>query len=190
MIRSSLTGAVAAIALFAAAPVSAATIVGSAAVSLVGVDSSTPTIGVGTTFSNTLFSAVGSAMGDMAPTAGITFLTDDLTASLGSPVSFTSAFGTFAGTVSLVAATGPVDSRVVDIYAVGLFTPAGVLSAFDAGPMSLTASFTQTGGAGSAVSGSYTLSSPPAPPRIAEPATLALLGAGLLGLAAVRRRKA
>jgi hypothetical protein len=190
MLRKFLTSTAAAAAFVTAGAALADPLVGTGAVSVIGVASSTATIGIGTTFTNSLSSVIGSATGDLAAAIGIFYVTDPITASIASPVSFTAAFGSFVGSVALVSAAGPVDSRVVDVYAVGIFTPAGVLGAFTPGLMSLTASFTQTGGPESAVSGSYTLASPPAPPRIAEPATLALLGAGLLGLAAVRRRKA
>lgn len=52
-----------------------------------------------------------------------------------------------------------------------------------------TISLTQTGGPGNAVSMSGTFNSPAAPPPSApEPATLAIVGAGLAGFAGLRRR--
>jgi hypothetical protein len=187
--RSFLTGTVAAVAMLASLPALAAPIVGTGAVAVVGVTSSTPSIGLGTVFTNTLFSVVGSATGNLAPTVGIVFNTAPITATVGTAVSFTASWGTFTGTVSSVAATGPANNRVVDLAALGVFAPAGGLAAFTAGPMSLTFSATQTGGINAAVSASYTIASPPTG-RVPEPATLALIGAGILGFGMMRRRKA
>jgi hypothetical protein len=189
-LRSLLTGSAAALAMMAASAVSAAPVDGTAAVSVIGISSPSASIGVGSVFTNTINSIISGATDDLVTILGDTFTTDPITASVGSVVSFTAAFGSFSGTISIATSTGPTTARVVDIYALGTFTPAGDLAAFSAGPMSLTASFTQSG-VGGAISGSYSLASPPAPPpgEVSEPATLALLGAGLIGLAMVRRRK-
>ena len=174
-----------------AAPINA-----TGSVSMIGISSSTATIGINTTFTNVINSILGGATGDLVPVIGSFGTTDPVTATTGSAVSFAFAFGTFSGTVSAggVSASGPVTNRVVDVFALGTFTPLGVLAGFDAGPMSATFSFTQTGGPGSAVSGSFSIASPPAPPPpppgVPAPAALALFGMGLAGLGLLARRKA
>ncbi|UYY77822.1 PEPxxWA-CTERM sorting domain-containing protein [Sphingomonas sp. R1] len=168
---------------------SAATIVGTLAGALFGVSSSTPAIGSGTTFTSST-SLVSGSSGDFAAVPQFTLASvSAATASIGSPITLSSAFGSFTGTVtSVTASTG--FSSVVSFYTLGTFVPAGSLSAFDAGAASLTFSFTQTGGAGSSVSGSYTLASPPA--GVPEPATWGMMiaGAGMAGAAVRRRRSA
>ena len=171
-----------------ASPSAAVTVVGSAAVAIVGVSANTPSIGVGTTFTNTLFSVVGSGVGDFTSTVGQFVVISPLTASFGAPFTFTSSFGNFAGTVQSAGQQGPSTNRTVEAYVLGTFTPAGSLASFTSGPASATFSFTQTG-IGAAVSGSFSFASPPA--GIPEPATWGMLitGFGLVGFAA-RRRKA
>jgi hypothetical protein len=188
-IRSFLVGTAAATALMVSASANAAPIVATAAVAIIGVNASTPSIGLGTVFTNTVVSLVSSATGTLSPFTGSVVTTNPISASLASAVSFSASWGSFSGVVTSVAATGPITNRVVSLDALGVFTPAGPLSpTFTAGPMSLTFSATQTGGIGAAVSASYTIASPPNN-RVPEPATLALIGAGMLGFGLVRRRR-
>lgn len=168
---------------------SAATIVGTLAGAVFNVGSSTPVIGAGTTFTNSASLTTSNGTGDLSPVSFFTPLNlSSVTAAWGSAVTLSGAFGTFVGTIAKVDASVLGDSSVVSLYTLGTFTPTGALAGFDAGAASLTFSFTQSGGAGSAVSGSYTLASPPS--GVPEPAAWGMLiaGAGMAG-AAVRRRR-
>jgi hypothetical protein len=175
-----------------ASPAAAVMTVGSAAVAIVGISADTSSIGVGTTFTNTGSSIVGSAFGDFAPTVGQTVVISPMTASVGSAFTFTSSFGNFTGTVQNASALGTADDRTVSAFVLGTFSPLGTLAAFDPGPASATFSFTQTG-EGTAVSGSFSLSSPPSlPPQgvIPEPGVWSMLivGFGMVGVSARRRK--
>lgn len=167
----------------------ATTIKGTLPVALANVTSSTAVIGSGTTFSYGGGFVFGLGTTDFG---GVSFLTpvnvSAVTATVGSAVNFTSAFGSFTGTVKTVGASNASLSSVVSLYALGAFTPTGSLSAFATGPASLTFSFNQTGGANAAVQGGFTLASPPA--GVPEPATWGMMiaGAAMAG-AAVRRRR-
>jgi hypothetical protein len=147
-------------------------------------------IAVDTTFTFE-FSVFGGGTGDLSgvPIAS-PLTTAEITATVGTPVSFTAAWGSFVGVVTQADDEGDADQRVVDVFALGTFTPAAGppdLTGFDPGPMSLTFSATQTGGPNSSVSASYTIASPPA--GVPEPMTMTLLGLGLVGSAYVARRR-
>jgi hypothetical protein len=98
------------------------------------------------------------------------------------------------GTFTAQTAGSFVDNQTaqfLDVYLLGTFTPtttAGApLAGFTAGPASLRFAFTLSGPNGS-LSGSATLASPPAqsPPFVPEPASLALIGIGLVSVTAFR----
>ncbi|MBK1658278.1 PEP-CTERM sorting domain-containing protein [Paracraurococcus ruber] len=170
-------------------------ITGTAAIAVVGVSVNTSLIDVGTTFTNTLFSVVGGATGDFIPAISALLTLNPVTATVNSAVSFTGSFGSFVGLVdstSLSAQSTPT-SRTVTVYALGNFTPAGVLGNYLGNAMSATFSFTQTGGGSTSVSGSFSAAAPPAPPPpvpVPEPMSLALFGLGLAGFGLMARRKA
>lgn len=186
-----LLGAIAAITLTAAPATAAVTVNGSVAVAVVGVSSDTASINYGTTFTNTLYSVVGTTIGDFGNLGGIQFNISSLTTAVGSSFSFLSTFGDYTGTVTGVDVRGDVTNRTVSAYVLGMFTPKGALAGYIAGPASTTFSFTQTGQS-AAISGSFTLASPPAPvTSVPEVATwgMMLVGFGLMGASLRYRRR-
>jgi hypothetical protein len=183
----------AAAAALVATPAAAATMNGTLAVSMFDIASSTPSIDVGSTITNSS-AVVSGKTNDFGPTPAMTFVTvSPFIFANGNSIFFTSAIGDFNGTFNTVDADGLPANRVLSGYALGTFTPSGIYSGFDSGLASLTLSFTQNG-EGGAISGGFTLSTPPSPPPsvVPEPASWAMLiaGFGLTGAAMRRRRSA
>jgi hypothetical protein len=121
--------------------------------------------------------------GDFAGTTGVAVSNFNVTQTAFTPISFTSAIGSFTGTVTSVSIGGPF----TNIIAQGTFTPAGALAGFDANDMEFNLTYTFTSGS---VSGGGVINSDFVPVRIPEPMTLALFGLGLAGLGVAARRKA
>ena len=113
-------------------------------------------------------------------------LTDPVPTVLGQSFTkvFTTSSGTFTELLTVIQVTpGPT---AMSISATGTIDdgPGG----FDPTPVFFSASWTQNSGPGTQINGSFNNSTIPV--TTPEPASLAVLGAGLLGLGMVRRRRA
>jgi len=156
------------------------------------------TTAVNTTTLFTLSSAIngGSAVGDFAAVVLPSPISSPAALDFGAgppPVGFdfTNSLGTFTATSAVLTASAGGNNAFAKWNVVGSFTvgaafsnPGDVLTANE------TWSLTQTGGAGDSISLSGTFHSPAVPVNVPEPASLALLGAGLVAAGVVRRRKA
>ena len=121
--------------------------------------------------------------GAFVGTAGVVVADFSVTQTNFTPLSFTSANGSFAGTVLSVGFSG----QFTNIVAEGVFTPAGALAGDDPNDMQFNLTYTFISGS---VSGGGVINSQFIPVRIPEPMTLALFGLGLAGLGVAARRKA
>ena len=200
------------------APLHAAPVTGSDSVLLVNVGSSPATdllSSVANGGSITLDSLFwGGGSGDLAlipPGTAVSNTSLTLTQPGLAAFAFSSADGSFAGSPSvtvglnifspkITGTSGSVadGSETVGLYLIGTFTPSGTTQGTDPDNMSIALTLNENGITGTSTpnlgsfSGSFTVAAPaaiPPPSPVPEPASMLLLGAGLLGLVAVRSKR-
>lgn len=169
-------------------PVQAAQLDGSLSLAGIVMSQNGGSLDVSTTINALGTIVTGAGLGDYAPVALLTNYgphTIDLSSLTGNVINNIASFSLTSAAGSFAATSGNIVQRTasfLDIFILGTYTPAGVLAGFDPTPTSLRISINQSG---QSISEAITLNSPPVP----EPATMALMLIGALGVTAARRRQ-
>ena len=123
----------------------------------------------------------------LIPLITTVFLTNPTPVTLGA--TFTKAWTTALGTFTASLTVTQVDRLLssLSIQATGTVHSSNPL--FTNSPDFYSASYTQNKGPGTQINASFNNSTTPPPPQVPEPASIALLGVGLLGLGFVANRK-
>ena len=121
---------------------------------------------------------------------GIVGLSNPMPLSIGASFTktFTTALGTFVETLTIDSRTA--GSSSLGITAVGTITETVVISGamLDPSPVFFSAAYTQNGGPGAQINGSFNNSTTP-PTRVPEPGTLSILGLALAAMGFMSRRR-
>ena len=121
---------------------------------------------------------------------GIVGLSNPMPLSIGASFTktFTTALGTFVETLTIDSRTA--GSSSLGITAVGMITETVVISGamLDPSPVYFSAAYTQNGGPGAQINGSFNDSTTP-PTRVPEPGTLSILGLALAAMGFMSRRR-
>ena len=121
---------------------------------------------------------------------GMVSLSDPMPLTIGASFTktFTTALGTFVETLTIDSRTA--GSSSLGITAVGTITETVVISGamLDPSPVFFSAAYTQNGGPGAQINGSFNNSTTP-PTRVPEPGTLSILGLALAAMGFMSRRR-
>ena len=163
----------------------AAPVVGTGSVSFISVSGGP--IAEGSTFEFFLARWISGTGDFSAIPSALVLTTSPVTATLGAAVSFGAEFGSFVGSVSDVDFASSAAGVVLDVDALGTFTPGGSLGGLEATAMTLSFRAETLSSGGTEARYVYSFSTSPGTHGVPAPATAGLVAAALAGLLLSRR---